>query len=137
MPESYPPDDGADTTASARDDLTDAAADEFALRAVADNHSLSPTQTRLRGRLARYVDREHEARVDRIAGRVCLICKESTKLFGGLGRLAEFSVESIFDCYAELTVSTRIPSEKEQWCRECLEILGSGARSLDRIRGRG
>ena len=128
MPESYRRPDGADTADSARD--------EFALRAVAENHSLSPTQMDLLGRLARYVDREHEARVDRMAGRVCLICKESTKLFGGLERLAEFSVESIFDCYAELTVSTRIPSERERWCRECLEILGSGARSLDRIRGR-
>jgi len=117
-------------------DVRDAAAFQFALDSVADKHSLSPTQTRLLGRLARYVDREHEARVDRMAGRVCLICKESTNLAGGLERLAEFSVEAIFDCYAELTVSTRIPSEKEQWCRECLEILGSGARSLDRIRGR-
>jgi len=104
------------------------------LREVESRFMLTAKQSKLLARGASLVAREAERLGRARSNKVCPICRESLDLYAGLEAMDDFSVDSLFDVYSELTNSTRIPSQGEKWCRNCCEILASVSRALDEVR---
>ena len=104
------------------------------LREVESRFMLTAKQSKLLARGAELGAREAERIGKARSSRACSICRESLDLYAGLEAMDDFSVDSLFDVYSELTNSTRIPSQGEKWCRNCCEILASVSRALDEVR---
>lgn len=104
------------------------------LREIESRLMLTVKQSKLLARVASFVDREAERAARASSNQACLICRESFDQYAGLEAMDDFSVQTLFEVYAELTNSTRPPGQNEKWCRNCCEILAGGSRALERAR---